>query len=492
MRITISKIRLLKSPFFWLCALFMLTAKGHIEIIDTEYSIRTAKAIIEEGTMLIEPVDSNNRMPVIAGTDKIYSQYGVGLLAIFIPIISLAKFLSFCFGFEEVMLSHFILSFYNIPFALLGLWHFREILKKLGQDHHTANFLMVCLATGTIFWKYVVTDFSEVTQISLLFGAIHSYIDRECPRRWIFVSLYLSMLILLKLVYVIILPPFVFLAIIEGAREKKIFNNLAQGASFLTLAGLFIMTLNWQRFGNVLESGYGNAQSAFSFNYLQRDFIDYLISFDRGLFPYSPLLLVALLGFRALIEKDKKFFLLIVTISVSLFLLTASWVGWKGGYCWGNRNIVPIVPLIAFGWACLKLNNCWLHRKLFAFLLVYSLCIQIVGVSLKTHEWSVIAREFKDHPNPYYVPSEIKGSALLFREKLFNVSGIYSADKFVPEHDHRIDLTEYDSFYGFNFWMVHVLKFFNANSYLKIVGNLILILVITILAHIFLRCRVKT
>ena len=34
----------------------MLTARGHIESIDTEYSIRTAKAILEEGTMPIDPV----------------------------------------------------------------------------------------------------------------------------------------------------------------------------------------------------------------------------------------------------------------------------------------------------------------------------------------------------------------------------------------------------------------------------------------------------
>jgi hypothetical protein len=478
----------MKSPFFWLAALFMLTAKGHLEIIDTEYSVRTAKAIIEEGTMLINPVSIGaDHIPSVEGTNKIYSQYGVGLLAIFIPIISLAKFLSLCFGFNEVMLSHFILSFYNIPFALLGLWHFREILKKLGQSHNTANFLMLCLATGTIFWKYVVTDFSEVTQISLLLGAIHSYINRECSKRWIFVSAYLSLLILLKVVYVIVLPTFVILAVIEGVKEKKIINNLAQGASFLTFAGLFLMVLNWFRFDDALESGYGTAQTAFSFDYLQRDCLDYLISFDRGLFPYSPLLLAALLGFKELFKKDKKLFFLIVTISASLFLLTASWIGWKGGYCWGNRNIVAIVPLIAMGWAFLKFNN-WFHRKLFAFLLVFSLCSQIVGVSLKTHEWAVIAREFKDHRDPYYVPSEIKGSALLFRDKLFNVSGIYSADKFVPEHDHKIDLTEYDSFYGFNFWMVHGAKLVDFIN-IKFLGNSIVLVIVTISSLMLHRYR---
>ena len=65
----------MKSPFFWLAALFMLTAKGHIEIIDTEYSIRTAKAIIEEGTMLIDPVSVGaDHIPAVEGTNKIYSK----------------------------------------------------------------------------------------------------------------------------------------------------------------------------------------------------------------------------------------------------------------------------------------------------------------------------------------------------------------------------------------------------------------------------------
>ena len=99
----------------------MLTAKGHIEIVDTDYSIRTAKMIIEEGTMLIDPVDPNNKMPIIDGTNKIYSQYGIGILAIFVPIVAIAKLLSIASGINEAMVTHFLLSFYNIPFAILGL-----------------------------------------------------------------------------------------------------------------------------------------------------------------------------------------------------------------------------------------------------------------------------------------------------------------------------------------------------------------------------------
>ena len=114
-------LHLIKSPFIFLTLLFLLTAKGHIEIIDTEYSIRTAKKIIEDGTMLIEPVESNNKMPPISGTDKIYSQYGIGILAVFVPIVGIAKLLSIASSLDENMITHFLLSFYNIPFAILGL-----------------------------------------------------------------------------------------------------------------------------------------------------------------------------------------------------------------------------------------------------------------------------------------------------------------------------------------------------------------------------------
>ena len=103
-------IKSIKSPFFWICCLYILTAKGHLEIIDTEYSLRTAKAILENGTMLIEPVCDETRKisPIIDGTDKVYSQYGIGLVAIFIPIVVISNFFSVVFGIDELMLSHFL------------------------------------------------------------------------------------------------------------------------------------------------------------------------------------------------------------------------------------------------------------------------------------------------------------------------------------------------------------------------------------------------
>jgi hypothetical protein len=119
-----------KKPLFLLAILLVITAKGHLEIIDTEYSVRTAIGIIEDGSMLIEPVDQRvvDRFPKIEGTDKIYSQYGIGLAIIFIPAVILGKFAALFTNIDQRVFIDFILSFYNIPFALLGLYFFRSIL----------------------------------------------------------------------------------------------------------------------------------------------------------------------------------------------------------------------------------------------------------------------------------------------------------------------------------------------------------------------------
>jgi hypothetical protein len=106
-----------------------------LEVIDTEYSIRTAKAIIENGTMRIHPVDNEFlKVSVNPGKDgKVYSQYGIGLPILFIPFIISGKILSVIFAIPQDILTAFLLSFYNIPFAILGLWFIKKILLSLGR-----------------------------------------------------------------------------------------------------------------------------------------------------------------------------------------------------------------------------------------------------------------------------------------------------------------------------------------------------------------------
>jgi hypothetical protein len=449
------------NPLFVLAFVYFISAKGHLEIIDTAYSVRTAQAIIEEGSMLIDPVDPRYRevAPKIKGTENIYSQYGIGILVIFLPIVACAKVISSLLGIQEPILTQFLLSFYNLPFAILALWHFKNILKGLGGSEMNSNFLMLCLGVGTVFWKYSVTDFSEITQISLLLGALREYL-RDSERKWQGVSLYLAFLVAFKMVYVLLIPFFGLLALHEGFKKKELVRNSIHLSSFLIPCAAILMIANFVRFDSILETGYGAPGASFSFACFKRDFLDYIYSLKRGILPFSPLLLMGIVMWRRFYRGHPKFALLVGGMALFWLCLMASYKGLQGGWCWGNRNLFPMVPLLAIPWVFVDWKNL-LERLSFACLLIISLTIQIVGVSLKTHEYSVILTKIHENPQAHELPEQLPGSILLFWEKTTNASGTYDPD-FITGHTsqsmEKIDLTGFESFQGFNFWLVHGAK----------------------------------
>ena len=155
-------------------AVYLLTAKGHVEISDTDYSLRTARALVENGTLLIDPPDPavGASAPVLID-GKMYSKYGVGLVFILLPLVLLGKALAFLPGITENLATGFLISFYNIPFALGTLWLLYETCRRLNLTENRARLVVYATAIGTMFWKYTVTDYSQVTQGFFLMGTVH-------------------------------------------------------------------------------------------------------------------------------------------------------------------------------------------------------------------------------------------------------------------------------------------------------------------------------
>ena len=125
-------------------------------------------------------------------------------------------------------------------------------------------------------------------------------------------------------------------------------------------------------------------------------------------------------------------------------------------------------------------------RKMMTLLLLMSITIQIIGVSLKTHEWSTIVTKLTHITDQSKIPNELAGSALLFKEKLNNSSGSYKSEDFVHVHGSVIDLTSYESFSGYNFWLVHASKLFST-KYIHYISLMMLIFVIFLCLNLFKR-----
>ena len=437
-----------------------------MEIIDTEYSVRTALAVIEEGSMLIEAVDPAvlENAPKVEGTDKIYSQYGVGLVVIFLPMVLTGKVMASLIQIDQRIPIDFLLSFYNVPFAILGLWFFRSILLRLQATRQKADLAVVLLAITTAYWKYTTTDFSEITQTAFLLGALNAFLDPS-PKKWRKISLWCALLVAIKIVFVVLLPIFAAFAWIERTKDKeakRTFSRLFDFCIFLIPVGLLLAAANYLRFGNPLETGYGSEASSFSWFFFQRDWFDYLFSTQRGIIPFNPILLFALPGWFLVPLEHRKFAKLCFGLLVTWFLVMCFWKSYQGGWCWGNRLLLPILPILSIPFAFVPIKS--LSSK--AILLVLALSsgwIQLAAACTKTHECSVLRNQITTTTN-LGTPNQLPSTLYLFLHKLGDGTPIYPASVLGVSSEKIIDLSSYDSFVGLNLWPIHALKFLDQNS----------------------------
>ena len=70
--------------------------------------------------------------------------------------------------------------------------------------------MMFVLFCGTAFWKYSVTDFSEITQLAFILGGISSTFPQKQVEEGFFVACFTYMM---KLVYIIFIPIFLIYAV---------------------------------------------------------------------------------------------------------------------------------------------------------------------------------------------------------------------------------------------------------------------------------------
>ena len=72
------------------------------------------------------------------------------------------------------------------------------------------------------------------------------------------------------------------------------------------------------------------------------------VYWHRAIFILSPILLLGLYGFWLMRKQNeiKKFILPLLFTFLSQVIIYARWIEWHGGFCWGSRQLLPVIPLI--------------------------------------------------------------------------------------------------------------------------------------------------
>ncbi|MEX2315429.1 MAG: hypothetical protein WD628_06885, partial [Thermomicrobiales bacterium] len=111
----------------------------------------------------------------------------------------------------------------------------------------------------------------------------------------------------------------------------------------LWLAG--IGAYNRVRFSSVLETGYGDEASEFSEPFLT-GLTGLLVSPGKGVFWYSPPLLLALAGSWLFARRRPELALVIAGMFAATLALYSRYYIWDGGGVWGSRFLLPLLPFL--------------------------------------------------------------------------------------------------------------------------------------------------
>lgn len=454
--------------------IYLITAKGYLAVSDTSFSVQTADSIVERGQLDI-PYGAGGTLTWRDG--RSYSKYGIGLPLYYVPIVAVARPLSRLTRLPTDEMTWFLISFASIPWALLTLVFFAKLLRFLGIAEIYTGLLLVALGLGTLAWPYAVSDLSEAMQMALLMVAVYG-VMRRSHAALVAGGIAFGWLILVKLIYVVTIPVFAFYLFTRPGGLRHRLKVLTSFAVPFLVACCFLCWLNLVRFGSPFQSGYGGEAERFYPSQLWHTIPQLLLSLNKGLFVFCPILIFGLWGWRDFFKQHRAEASLCLALIVENFLWSASWWSWVGGWSWGPRLLVPTIPLwfLPAGFVLQKVQS---RQRLYMFGLATLLAIllQIPGVVVKDQEIHQIKEALLTPAEQSAAPGDYVMAYILLKHKLVWHSETYQRSEFGIPGEVKLNLEKYRTFRGLNLWTELSARQFNkpAIRWIPIVGLLIVL-----------------
>jgi hypothetical protein len=211
---------------------------------------------------------------------------------------------------------------------------------------------------GSLAWPYSKTFFSEPLAALSTIGALErllAFAGAEPKGRgeWaaaLGLGCWLGLGVLARLAHAIVVPLFL------AALLRLIWRRYGRGVTLrhlqpvlavalpLIVAGGLTLWYNWARFGDLTVTGY-LPQESFSAVWGE-GLVGLAISPGRGLIWYAPWLAMILVALPRAWRRCTVATTVATACFVVYLLVYARWHMWHGGYCWGPRFLVPVLPLL--------------------------------------------------------------------------------------------------------------------------------------------------
>lgn len=168
------------------------------------------------------------------------------------------------------------------------------------------------------------------------------------------------------------------------------------------LCGVLLLWHNLVRFGSLLESGYSDEGFTTP---LYVGLYGMLFSSGKSVFLFSPPVLLGVAGIFWLWRRHRADTLLIAGLVLATLLYYSAWWAWYGGWSWGPRFLVPVLPFLILPIGALLSERVWARWALVP-LVVAGIGVQLLGalVDFNPYIVEIIGGDPANEPKIWFYP----------------------------------------------------------------------------------------
>ncbi len=341
-------------------ALLLLLIPGSVMESDGQSMLQVTRSLVERGDVTVSAPRYGELIGVQGVGGRLYSKYGPGQSIAAIPLWlvgrALASLVPPSFGAELPVMAASTLP--AIAVALSAALLLLTALE-LGASLGGAIALALVYSVATPALVYATQWFSEPLTGCVLLAAFYLLLrDRRLPTWWgpLAAGAATACAVATRSEVLVLMPAMVVYAVLStgpqpGRRRQRLLGMLVPLVMTLAALGFY----NLARFGSPLETGYSygdvfayrDTHPTHSLDSFVQGVYGLVLSPGKGLLEYAPVM--ALAPFAAVIlwaRRRAETALLLALIGLQVAGHANLLISWLGGWSWGPRFLVPVLPFM--------------------------------------------------------------------------------------------------------------------------------------------------
>jgi hypothetical protein len=292
---------------------------------------------------------------------KLYCKYGILNALIYVPPLLIEKWhdghLNFFSDGRAIYL-----NWLNIILTIASAWYLYLIASKYTASQALAATYVLTALYCTFWWYYLRAQSYEIYQVLFLLGFYYHFISSfplsatvleygslgRQRRNPCLAGAWVGALILVKTVYVLLIPISCALIVLAWLSRRDSSSSLLRRAAWFALpigcAFCLLFAANWYQFGSPFESGWSQDGPIFSGS-IPVGLHGYFFDHDHCIFVYFPIFVFALFGYPRFFKYYRLDALLFSSVTVLMLLVCSKFMDWSGGWGYGSRYLLPYLPL---------------------------------------------------------------------------------------------------------------------------------------------------